>query len=291
MFSGSYNDLTNKPTLFSGSYNDLTNKPTIPTFTVSLINPSGTITEQTTNVKALRFDTESAFDLTDLGNGEVKVQMNSTFKYWKVDGQQDLIATGLDTIRFEAGPGITITTDPNASPYQTLRIRGFSGNYNDLTNKPEQFKFNVAADDSVTRTISADETIKISGTQGISTSTDPEGNITIEGPDLPDLPSVDIDTGIPIPVGYVLKWNGTKWAPAIDNTSETAGSLQVYDEGSTHFTNINTMNFKGTGVTVTSSVSNSVDVNINTDFIGFNIDGGHPETIYGGINPIDAGHI
>ena len=30
LFSGSYNDLTNKPTLFSGSYNDLTNKPTIP---------------------------------------------------------------------------------------------------------------------------------------------------------------------------------------------------------------------------------------------------------------------
>ena len=29
--SGSYNDLTNKPTLFSGSYNDLSDKPTIPT--------------------------------------------------------------------------------------------------------------------------------------------------------------------------------------------------------------------------------------------------------------------
>ena len=28
--SGSYNDLSNKPTLFSGNYNDLTNKPTIP---------------------------------------------------------------------------------------------------------------------------------------------------------------------------------------------------------------------------------------------------------------------
>jgi hypothetical protein len=28
-FSGSYDDLTNKPTLFSGSYNDLTNKPTL----------------------------------------------------------------------------------------------------------------------------------------------------------------------------------------------------------------------------------------------------------------------
>ena len=30
IFSGDYNDLTNKPTLFSGDYNDLTNKPTIP---------------------------------------------------------------------------------------------------------------------------------------------------------------------------------------------------------------------------------------------------------------------
>ena len=30
-FSGSYNDLTDKPELFSGSYDDLTDKPTIPT--------------------------------------------------------------------------------------------------------------------------------------------------------------------------------------------------------------------------------------------------------------------
>ena len=33
LFSGSYNDLTNKPSLFSGDYNDLSNKPTIPTDT------------------------------------------------------------------------------------------------------------------------------------------------------------------------------------------------------------------------------------------------------------------
>ena len=44
IFSGSYNDLTNKPTLFSGSYNDLTNKPTIPTATSQLTNDSGFIT-------------------------------------------------------------------------------------------------------------------------------------------------------------------------------------------------------------------------------------------------------
>lgn len=38
--SGSYNDLTNKPTLFSGSYNDLTDKPSIPN---SFTDLSGTI--------------------------------------------------------------------------------------------------------------------------------------------------------------------------------------------------------------------------------------------------------
>ncbi len=43
-FSGSYTDLTNKPTLFSGSYTDLTNKPTIPTATSQLTNDSGFIT-------------------------------------------------------------------------------------------------------------------------------------------------------------------------------------------------------------------------------------------------------
>jgi hypothetical protein len=220
--------------------------------------------------------------------------MNSTFKYWKVDGQEDLIATGLDAIRLEAGQGITITTFPYATPYQTLRIQGFSGNYNDLTNKPDlsgTYSWNIAADDSTQRTVNNGETIKVSGVQGISTSSDTEGNIIILGPDLHNLSSVDIDIGNPIPVGYVLKWNGTKWSPALDDTSETAGTLEIYDEGSTVFPNISALNFKGTGVTITSSAVNSVDVNINTDFIGFNIDGGLPDTIYGGINPIDAGHI
>jgi hypothetical protein len=41
--------------------------------------------------------------------------MNSTFKTWKVDGQSDLVAQGLDTIRFIAGNGMTIQTDPVAA--------------------------------------------------------------------------------------------------------------------------------------------------------------------------------
>lgn len=74
--------------------------------------PSNTLT----NITAIKFDTDAGFDITDLGSGTVKVGMNSTFKYWKVDGQDDLVANGLDTIEFVAGPGIQISTDPNSDP-------------------------------------------------------------------------------------------------------------------------------------------------------------------------------
>lgn len=49
-FSGSYNDLTDKPTLFSGDYNDLSNKPTIPTIPTNVsafTNDAGYITGYT----------------------------------------------------------------------------------------------------------------------------------------------------------------------------------------------------------------------------------------------------
>ena len=44
--SGSYNDLTNKPSSFSGSYVDLTNKPTIPVDISNLTDTTGLITSR-----------------------------------------------------------------------------------------------------------------------------------------------------------------------------------------------------------------------------------------------------
>lgn len=44
MFSGSYTDLTNKPSLFSGSYNDLTNKPSISTTIASMTDKASYFT-------------------------------------------------------------------------------------------------------------------------------------------------------------------------------------------------------------------------------------------------------
>jgi hypothetical protein len=87
---------------------------------VSLINTASNAISTVTNVTAIRFDEDSGFDLTNLGNGAVKIAMNSTFKYWKVDGQNTLVANGLDTIKFVEGAGIKITTNTTATPDKTI---------------------------------------------------------------------------------------------------------------------------------------------------------------------------
>jgi hypothetical protein len=71
--------------------------------------------------------------------------------------------------------------------YVTSRgyITGLS--WNQLTDKPNlagTYSFNVAADDSTLREISADETVKFIGAGGVTTASDAEGNITITGPNL-----------------------------------------------------------------------------------------------------------
>jgi hypothetical protein len=60
LFSGNYNDLSNKPTLFSGDYNDLKNKPTIPTNNNQLTNGAGYITSSGTSANATKLNGQEA---------------------------------------------------------------------------------------------------------------------------------------------------------------------------------------------------------------------------------------
>lgn len=93
------------------------------TLTVSETGNDEIITNEITRVTAIRFDRDTGFNVENLGSGEVKVSLGSTFKTWKVDGQQDLVAVGEDTIRFIAGDGITIITDPTAE-IKTITLSG-----------------------------------------------------------------------------------------------------------------------------------------------------------------------
>lgn len=90
--------------------------------TINEISSSANTTAKTiNNISTLKFDSDSGFDVTDLGSGAVKIGMNSTFKTWVVSGQPSLIASGLDTIEFIAGNGISITTNSTTNP-KSIRI-------------------------------------------------------------------------------------------------------------------------------------------------------------------------
>ena len=100
--------------------------------TVSEIDQYGTYSNIVTSTTAIRFDNFTGFHVADLGGGEVKVSLGSTFSDWKVDGQADLRAQGDDTIQIIAGPGITLTTNPNPTPYKSLTISSDLVYMNDL---------------------------------------------------------------------------------------------------------------------------------------------------------------
>ena len=90
---------------------------------VGIVDAGNNLTYNVANVSAIRFDSDSGFDVTEIGTGIVKVAMNSTFKYWEVDGQTTLEAVGLDTVKFVGASGITITTDATTDPKRII----FSG--------------------------------------------------------------------------------------------------------------------------------------------------------------------
>tara|TARA_B100000683_G_scaffold277288_1_gene334976 strand:- start:14661 stop:17315 length:2655 start_codon:yes stop_codon:yes gene_type:complete len=88
----------------------------------------------------------------------------------------------------------------------------------------QQFSFSIGADDSSMKLISRDESIKVIGGTGITTSSDSEGNITITrgAIQLSDLSNV---ASTAPSSGQVLKWNGSAWAPAAD--AEGSGGISI----------------------------------------------------------------
>ena len=170
--------LTDKPNialkseLFSGSYNDLTNKPTIPTSTNQLTNNSGFLTYNDKIYEARyadvagaaeQLETSRTISLSGAVIGSVNfdglddVTINTvlgsgfTIDASKIDGLtvdfNDLlnipsgqIVNKIDSIKFN---GTSFTIDSNkvvdiSSITNTVALKSelFSGSYNDLTNKP-----------------------------------------------------------------------------------------------------------------------------------------------------------
>lgn len=115
--SGDYYDLYNLPDLFDGNYNNLTNKPTVYTDVVRYNNAQNLTTNQKktskANIGAVGYDTNQ--DLTTAQKTQAK--------------------TNIGAVGYEAQT-LTDTQKAQARTNIGAGISNFSGNYNDLTNKP-----------------------------------------------------------------------------------------------------------------------------------------------------------
>ena len=134
-FSGSYNDLTNKPTipsdvsdltdttnlLFSGSYTDLTNKPTIPTKVSDLTNDAGYLTSASGAVPA--WTSAGAITLTATTTNPTKGTTTSdNISYRQLGAKQwEVVMTYIQTAFTGGanGSGDYLITLPNGLSFDT----------------------------------------------------------------------------------------------------------------------------------------------------------------------------
>jgi len=122
-----------------------------------------------------------------------------------------------------------------------------SGEYSDILNTPPEYKFSIGADDSSLREISTGESITIKGGINVTTSSDAEGNITINAEDaITEGQTYEIDI-----IGNVFGTDSTK---IIDRDSgEITGNLTGDVTGSV-FGDDSTPIIDGVNGTVTAPV-------------------------------------
>ena len=95
-----------------------------PMLKVASINSSNVYSNIVSNVSTIAFDSFTGFHVDDMGEGNVKISLGSTFSTWNIVGQSNLNAVGDDIIRINGANGIVITTNPSDSPYKSITFNG-----------------------------------------------------------------------------------------------------------------------------------------------------------------------
>jgi hypothetical protein len=184
---------------FSGSYTDLTDKPTIPTNNTQLLNGAGYITSSALGGYATEsYVTGRGYITTSALTGYALTSAIPTNNNQLTNGSNYITAsalTGLATESYVTGRGYITTSAltgyalTSAIPTDIRQLTDTTGLLGQaggtvVRNIENPFSFSIAGDDSTLREISNGESIKISGSSGITVTTDAEGNVTITGPNL-----------------------------------------------------------------------------------------------------------
>lgn len=93
-------------------------KANAATLTVSNWYTGNVISGTISDVKFLNFNANSGISVSNTGNNSALITLGSSFKTWQVNGQTSLVAVGEDTVNFNAGNNIVITTNQSANPQQ-----------------------------------------------------------------------------------------------------------------------------------------------------------------------------
>jgi Major tropism determinant N-terminal domain len=195
--SGSYADLTNKPTLStvatSGSYADLTNKPTLPTLATVATSGSYNDLISTPTIPAAQVQTDwNAVSGMGVLLNKPTLSTVATSGSYNDLSNKPTIPSAQVAVDWNAATGITaILNKP------TLSIVATSGSYNDLSDKPSTYSLPIASS-SVLGGVK----------QGVNTSIDINGSIsssTVVQSDLnPKLgASLDLNTNSVIGTGNI----------------------------------------------------------------------------------------
>ena len=184
---------------FSGSYTDLTDKPTIPTNNTQLSNGAGYITSSALGGLATEsYVTGRGYITTSALTGYALTSAIPTNNNQLTNGSNYITAsalTGLATESYVTGRGYITTSAltgyalTSAIPTDIRQLTDTTGLLGQaggtvVRNIENPFSFSISGDDSTLREISNGESIKISGSSGITVTTDAEGNVTITGPNL-----------------------------------------------------------------------------------------------------------
>jgi hypothetical protein len=93
-------------------------KANAATLTVSNWYTGNVISGTISDVKFLNFNANSGISVSNTGNNSALITLGSSFKTWQVNGQTSLVAVGEDTVNFNAGNNIVITTNQSANPQE-----------------------------------------------------------------------------------------------------------------------------------------------------------------------------
>lgn len=274
-FSGSYDDLTNKPVLFSGSYTDLTNQPTIPTdinqlsdnddllsgatYTNASVDTHLNVSEaQATEV--LSWDGANYTWVSNAGGSgatalndltDVDTSGLTTGSILKYNGATWVIGTD------DAGSNTYTDTDVDAHLNQSLATDGqvlswdatggdyvwvdqsggssFSGSYNDLTDKPT-IPSDISELSDTTNLLFDGAYSSLTGTPTIPSI----GNFTFTGE------TIDTTASAAITVTPDITFNGAVTISSL--TSVGTGNLAFTSAASVNITATDDINLSATNI-------------------------------------------